>query len=491
MRAPRQQEDRVQIDLIDVDPEIFTDADADGTHARHRWHQVATSLAVLAVVAGAAVAWWPKPQQPQWRVFQTAPVPVAGLSQELVFDQPPGRLVTADVAPPPVDIKPGLGYVFGEPDGTVTTRRWATFRTLATNQEDAPLATDVSTGVSRDVAQVGGVAAEVSRARIRHEVSWGPVEGRNWVVTTNMLNAAQSLDFANQVGIVDGEPALAYQYQLAGMQPVGSVAALDCVELLTDLFRGERGQGAAQPTLVTWGTPNNYVSLGSIAAPSDALPLVEFVLGPGRAITVHGVAATVITSRVLAGPVIAWVEDGRLIIVAGDASAEELIALAESVRPATEGEWRRVGLADIRDTNDSTNDPITVGFGDGVTLYRDVNPMTDAPLAVTVQVVDDQVIACVEEQTGSGSGGTCETSDGKLPLLVTEAIDGRQFVVAIINRGRTEEAELRITLADGAIYSFLLEDISPQLPGPAVATLLPTDHSSVELWIGSEVVASL
>lgn len=249
MRATRDQGEQVQIDLIEVDPIAFDDGtptDAGGGHASHRWRQVFTGIVVVGVFAGAAVAWWPTPEQPEWRVFHTEPVPAAGLSEELVFDQPLGRLIAADLAPRPVDIKPELGYVFGETDGTMLTRRWATFRTRTTSGEDAPA---VTTG-----PQVGGVAAEVQRARIRQSVSWGPVAGRTWVVTTNNLDEAQALDFANHVGVVDGAPALAYEYQLAGMEPVGSVAALDCVELLIDLFRGERGSGAAQPTLLTWGT---------------------------------------------------------------------------------------------------------------------------------------------------------------------------------------------------------------------------------------------
>ena len=478
MRATRNQAERVQIDLIDADPIAFDDGlvGAGTNPSPSRWRRALTCLAVLGVMAGAAVAWWPEAEHPQWRVFHAAPVPAAGLTPELVFDQPPGRLLAADLPPPPVDIKPELGYVFSELGGTVTTRRWATFRTRATNVADAPAATTDT--------QVGGVEADVQRTRIRHNVSWGPVAGRTWLVTTNKFDGAQSLDFANHVGVVDGEPALAYEYQLAGMQPIGSVAALDCVELLKDLFLGgERGNGAAQPTLLTWGTPQASVSLGSIAAPVDALPLVDFVFGGGRPITIHGLAATLIASRVLSGPVVAWVENGRLIVVAGHATADELIVLAESVRPATDGEWRRAGLTDIRDVGG-----VMFNVGDSVALYRDLNPITGDEQAVTIEVAVDQVEVCVQPRSDIGASH-CATSPPNLPLLTTIEASGQKYVVAMV-RGFLSSAELRIKLADGT-WTLPLKNFGSELPGLAVAALLPTNYSVIQLWDNGEVVAAI
>ncbi len=333
MRAEHDEHER--IDLIAGDPAVFDDSAA---HRVSRSRQVLKVVGLVAVISVAAVALWPKSKPPEWQVFKPAPVPVAGLTDELVFDEPPGPLVHVDLPPQPTDVKPALGYVFGEPDGSFLTRRWASFRTRTSSLQSAP--------ESAGLASVNGVAANVKRVRVRHDVTWGPVDGRTWVVTTNMLDESQALEFANQVGLVDGLPALRNQYDLGDMVPIGSVAAFDCVVLLTDLFHGERGRGAAQPTLLSWGTLDDSISLGSIAVPSDALPLVEFVLGEGRPTAVHGQAAVMITSRVLAGPVIGWVEDGRLILVTGNTTAQDLLVLAESVRPATSGEWRIVGRAD-------------------------------------------------------------------------------------------------------------------------------------------------
>lgn len=346
MRGARDQPE--QIDLIEVDTAIFGETAAGTTRQPDRRWQMMKAFGLVAVIAVAAVIWWPRTKAPEWQVFQPAVVPAAGLTEELVFDEPPGMLVTADLAPRPVDVKPELGYVFAEPDGTMLTARWASFRARSTNLPDAP--------ASGDVANVSGAPAEVRRIRVRHYIEWGPLDGYTWTVTTNLFDEAAAIDFANHVAIIEQLPALAHRYDLGEMQPVGSAAALDVVVMLKSLLAGDRVLGPVTPTMLTWATAaspglhpvlEGALALSSIQAPADALPLVEFVLGDGRAITVHGLPAVAITSKEL-GPVVAWLEDGRLIMVAGDLADDELVAMAESVRPATAGEWRVVGRTAIR-----------------------------------------------------------------------------------------------------------------------------------------------
>lgn len=339
MSAQRGENGRVRIDLIDVDPEVFND-DGSAPAARGR-PRLLTILALMVVVAVAATLWWPSGSGHDWRVYASAPVPVAGLTDELVFDNPPGLVVVADLPPPPTAAKPEVGYVFGEPDGTFLSRSWAMFRTGNAASQDTPPSTDLP--------QVNGVTAEVRRLRLRRTVSWRPLDGRQWVVTTNQLNETQAIEFANNVAVIDGRPALSLRYELGEMQPVGSVAAFDCIVNLKNLFLGTRNKIATQPTVVTWAWPDGRLSLGSIAAPRDALPLVEFVLGAGRAASVHGLPAVAIESPTL-GPLVAWIEDGRLIIVAGDVPGSDpsttLLDLAESVRPASPSEWQQVARVD-------------------------------------------------------------------------------------------------------------------------------------------------
>lgn len=473
-------EDREHIDLIDVDRELFGEIHAEPSPRRTRipWG----AIGAVAVVGLAAFVLWPRPERPEWRLFQPAPVPAAGMSDELTFDRPPGPIGTAELAPPPVDLKPEAGYVFAEPGGTITTRRWASFRTRSSSLPPAP--------ASSGFASVNGVPADIRRVRVRHELTWGPVDGRTWSVTTNHLSEQEALEFANHVGYVERSPAIAYRFDLNGMEPVGSVAALDCVVLLTDLMRGERGRGAELPTVITWLTLDGSVSLGSIAAPSDALPLVEFVLGDGHPTVVHNQPAVFIPSRTGANPVIAWIEDGRLIMVTGDETDRRLMALAESVRPATTGEWRTIARASLRE-------PIGNLFGDASRLYRGDDGATGDEFDVTASIfAPDQpismLVVCVNTIDGETAGllQWCNSSPPVLPLLfVTEPVNGRRFVVAFVAEEQARTAELRVKLADGT-WTLRLEDFGAELPGWAVAELLPRDFGPIQLWVDGELVAA-
>lgn len=474
MRGNGDQGERVRIDLIEVDPEVFVD---DAGRSTRRPRSALRAVGLVSVISVAAVAWWPRSEPPEWNVFHPAVVPAAGMTDELVFDQPPGELSGTDLAPAPVDVRPALGYVFGEPGGTFLGRRWASFRTRWNGRGDAPAATEGPI--------VGGVSAEVRRLRVRRFVEWGPLDGLDWTVTTNRFKEAETIDFANHVAIIDELPALANGYDLGGMVPVGSIAALDCVVMLTSLFDGDRLLGPVMPTLVRWESPLYNSALGSIAAPSDALPLVEFVLGEGRAVTVHGQPAVAITSSRF-GPVIAWLDDGRLIMVQQDVSDEELITLAESVRPASEDEWRQVQLSSIRDDGE-----LFIDFGDAVRLYQGVDAVTGDNIAVSVQAVEGQLVACVERlNSSSGAARTCELGSLELPLLMTLLGADRGFVLAMVDPVSATGAALRVGVADGFLM-IPLQDFGPEVPGLVAVAQLPENHGTIELWNAGEVVATI
>ncbi|MEQ1872683.1 MAG: hypothetical protein ABL953_03060 [Ilumatobacteraceae bacterium] len=478
-----------RIDLIDVDPEVFVDSAPRQPRPEERRRQAVKGVGVVAVIAVVALFWWPRTPPPEWQVFQPAVVPAAGMTEELIFDDPPGILVTADLGPRPSDVKPELGYVFAEPGGTMLTRRWASFRAKSTNLPDALVPADVDV---ENVANVDDVPVDVRRVRVRHYLEWGPLDGHTWSATTNLFDEDEAIEFANHVAIIEGQPALAHRYDLDDMQPVGSTAALDCVVMLTSLLGGDRLLGPVMPTLLTWAPPaepgqlqtlEGGVSLASIAAPADALPLVEFVLGAGQSTTVHGQPAVLISSKSL-GPVVAWLEDGRLIMVEGDVPPAELIFLAESVRPATSGEWRVVVRTDIR--NDGG---ITFNVGDGVIIFEGIDSSTGDGLALTVQVVEDQVLVCLEVRPKTRSDSTvCDASLGvvELPLLRTIDLNGQRFLIAMA----ASEAEVHIKLADKT-STYPLEDFGPTLPGLTVATLLPTEYGVVQLVAGGEVIAAI
>ena len=488
-----------RVDLIDVDPEVFVDSASRHDRPSDRPRQVLKAIGLLAVIAVAVAIWWPRTTPPEWQVFQPAVVPAAGLTEELVFDNPPGMLVAADLGPGPADVKPELGYVFAGPGGTMLTRRWASFRAKSTNLPDVLAPGD---GVS-----VGDVAVEVRRVRVRHYLEWGPLDGHTWTATTNLFDQDEAIEFANHVAIIEERPALAHRYELGEMQPIGSTAALDCVVMLTSLLAGDRLLGPVMPTVLTWATAGNVgsdpafegaVSLSSISAPSDALPLVEFVLGAGRSITIHGLPAVVVESKVL-GPIVAWLEDGRLIMVAGERPDEDLITLAESVRPATSGEWRVASRTASRSEGD-----VSFGFDlrEPTTLYRSIDPDTGNVFAITVQPSGNALLACIEESNAGGRLTRLACSPGvliELPLLSVEepialmnfeAPNDRRFLLAMVDSEVGDGAEVRVKLADGT-WTLPLIDFGPDLPGWAVATLLPADYGVIQLIVEGKVAAAI
>ncbi len=481
-----------RIDLIDVDPAIFVDP---APPPANRSRQALKGIGLVAILAVAAIFWWPSSNRPEWQVLQAAPVPAAGLSDELVFDAPVGNLAVVELASAPEDVKPDLGYVFAEPGGTMLTSRWASFRSHRTNSSTAQIATDGP--------MFGGAHARVRNASLRHFIEWGPVDRRTWTVSTNRFGDEETIDFAHQVAVVEGLPALAKSYDLGAMRPVGSIAALDCVVALTSLLGGRiPDRGPVMPTVLTWATassgpPNptltGATTLGSIAAPSDVLPLVEFVLGAGTATTVHGQAAVIITSKDL-GPVVAWLEDGRLIIVAGDLAPEELIALAESVRSAhSDGEWRAIQRTAVQGiAYGFSTEPLTA-----VKVYKAVDPDTGTTFAVTVnfQAAPGQplstLFACADERSahGDSTSSNCTIVPAELPLLTFLEGNGRRYVLAVVESMGAGGATLRMHLASGAVRTFPLQDFGSELGG-AVAAMVPSDASSIELLVGGVTVAS-
>ena len=56
-------------------------------------------------------------------------------------------------------------------------------------------------------------------------------------------------------------------------------------------------------------------------------------------------ATSVLVTGAFIGSVVAWVEGGRLVMVTGQVPVDELLELAESVRPATVTEWAEVSEA--------------------------------------------------------------------------------------------------------------------------------------------------
>ncbi len=128
-----------------------------------------------------------------------------------------------------------------------------------------------------------------------------------------------------------------------------------------------------------------------------------------------------------------------------------------------------------------------------VPLYSDVDAETGDTFLFTVSFNEGRLLMCIEKQSDDGPRGTCddEPRSHELPILWAGNREGHRLVLAIIERGLRADGELRVTLADGTIETFPLVDHGVDLPGPAVATVLPVGHGAVELWVGEIIVATL
>ena len=279
------------------------------------------------------------------------------------------------------------------------------------------------------------------------------------------MSLTDSLTFAEAVGIDDGVPTISNVSVIGAMLPIGDMADI-----------------ATRPV-----------------ASDTTLGMLRFTVGGEEGHSVHGLPAMVVDAEedgfAFAGSqgnsLVAWVEGGRLVVVTGPDDFKATLALAETVRPATDDEWEEV-VAVVGNPFAPDDDPIEVDFNGGVVLYQGVDPGTGDTFRFEVEM-DANLMICIHEQSGDGSTGECGIEPGstELPLLWSGNRSGHSFVLAVVDSGLEANAELRITLADGTIEAFPLVEHGDALPGPAVATLLPNDRGAVELWIGAKIVATL
>jgi len=280
------------------------------------------------------LVWQPWHRESKWRTFAAPEQVTPTLGHELIFDQAPGVVIDNVVPPPRVGgaAEPVVGHVFAAPFATYTSRRWVVFRARGTSAPDLP--------PTMDDTSVHGVQAEFQNVRVRSELTWGPFGGFRWSMQSNLLTEAELIAIAEAVGVSGGSAAIARSFDLADLQPLGSAHEFDTAFALQRLLLGRLQSDAFDATLLHYEHPDTGIRtlLGSVAADPDVLPFAQFMFGEGRSITVHGQPGWIIDSRTL-GNVVVWYEGGRLVAAVGTLPVDQMIALAESVRPATEQEW--------------------------------------------------------------------------------------------------------------------------------------------------------
>ena len=309
-----------------------------------------------------------------------------------------------------------------------------------------------------------------------------------FVLTTYDLDREDGLRLAEVVAVRDGVPAITDDRALRGMSPVGSLAeyraAYDAV-----LNAGDFGALTENLVFVQYDDGGDTYTLASIPAPHETmLPILHFMFPSGNERTVRGTTALVMGHDgaafpgVITGALVAWVEGGRLIVVTGPGDEEATLALAESVRTATDDEW-----ADIADVADRTSNPLARAIAPAVVLdsgtERDGGTYT---LTATWQG-ESQFEACVETAEGVVCG---PLMGGPLPLLFPLQQGRSTFLVAVADPA-ADQAFLVLTFADPTVapqvHPLVHHD---NLPGPTVGVRLPDGVVAAELTVDGTVVAT-
>jgi len=470
MRQPYGPGDIIEIDVIDADPGVFGPSEDPGRERvrrpRPRW-LMPVAIAAVGVCGAVAMVWRPWEHPPEWRTFGPAAPATSSLSDHLILDLADASVTTVDEGQDlGADEPTPLGYVFTVPGGTYDYDPWALSHARASNGAREP-------EVVRSTELVRDLPAKVHRVRVRTTVTWGPIDGLYWDSETNRLDDDDALSFANAVGVDDGSTAVAYSHSMGSLKPLGDVKTLTRVQVLTSRLAGEPVLSKFTPTMVAYLVGDSPVTVASIATDTDALAMARFFLDQGRDTTVHGVPAAVIETRRI-GKVVVWHEGDRLVVVAADVPDDQLLAMAETVRPASDEEWDSLQPRIARAVSVTTSSqmavlPNTIASGtllDGSTYH------------VSIELGNPTYI-CAQIGSATSSRTTCgifDTSKSPSTYVLRDDLSGAEFVAGVVP---DEGQFLRVTATtDGTIV-----DIRPSRLDDgtwAAAALLPA-KSTFEL----------
>lgn len=317
---------------------------------------LATMVVGLLIATASLSLWAPWDNTFKIRVAFPSSAPVEPtLTEQLVFGNPPADL-SASVFGDAIETGDAFfeaGYFFAAPDadfnmGQGGTGSWAAF--IVTDAEGFGELDAGPSGTNVTVQDVPGVLT-TAIGNQRTQLTFGPLDGRMYNVVTSQVSQPDTLAFAETVGLDGDVPVVKDASTLHGMRPLSTLAEMNSAFRV--ISAGISPNQSSQPgvVMVQYGTEPDRFTLTSQQASSGGLTSLQFVLGAEIDATVHGQPAlTVVTNDsesllafgVELGSVVAWIEGGRLIVVAGRQPIEKLLQLAESVRPATPDEWRSV-----------------------------------------------------------------------------------------------------------------------------------------------------
>jgi hypothetical protein len=279
----------------------------------------------------------------------------ATLTERLVFDDPPSSVTTASAGTGDASYSNlgfDSGYVFAADGATFGfgqggVGRWAAFLTSSD-----PTADGFGDNTGAQDVTIQGVPGQilVSVDSQNIQADFGPIDGNTITVITSELSQTDTLTFAESARFVDGVPVFTNARDLLDLRPITDISTFgDVYELV---FTAAQPNGPRTDVVsVQYGPDDNRFAVTSLPVNSDGLGVLRFFLGGDITATVHGQPAlTLVTDPSAAllafgsnfGTVVAWVEGGRMVMVTGKLPLDELLTLAESVRPATSDEWTEV-----------------------------------------------------------------------------------------------------------------------------------------------------
>ena len=436
MRQPRGTDNLIEIDLIDADPSAFGNRELAPVPDRRplpRW-LISTAIGIVLVVGATTLVGRPWEHEPKWRTFATGPAPAAILTERLVLDAH-GYPVDVHIGQDLAGAEPTpYGYVFTETNGTYESDRWALFHSRGSNSGGEATPAD-------DTYRVQGMNAKVRRVRVRTTITWGPVDGNYWDAETNLLSRDEALRFSGAVGVVQGVPAIERSYPLRDLHPLGDVKTLERVQVLASYLGGEPVLSPFTPTMLTYVGDAGPLLVASIAIAPDGLAIAEFYFGHATPVSVVGMPALLIHSRRFATMVV-WMDGGRLVVVAGRESDDDMVVLANDVRRANPVEWSAV--VDVATPHADVTTPI-----DQVTINGGTTPDGTAWRASIT--LGNPVVICVHFGPEDTTIGSCIFSTPLSPGLHTIEDPALRAAIVVGVVPADTNTVLRITDLDGVV----------------------------------------
>lgn len=447
------------IDVIDSDPSAFgpSHPTAGRPSRPPRRPPPWPYLAVAAVVGIAAVVVvlrpWDTP--PAWRTYPvtrdtpTQPGP-------WVLSEPPAPLMSVLEADDPAAASPAqadLGHLFAADGATLDRGRWAMFRVQVV------AADDTATDTSNDTAVDPRATAIVDAGGQRRQLTWQPEPTQRITVTAHGFTDDDLRTFAAAVGVHDGHAALRTGYALGSLRPRSSVTGFVAAQQVLDSF----GQAPPPPSvsIVRYRAVNTPTAVATNPAPTDAAEAVRFLLG-GTDTTVGNLPAVSSRSSTM-GTVIAWVDDGLLLVTTGSLSPTLVAQRAATVRP--------LAASDEPATVDAA-DAVPVGSGrtsDGHTWEATAHFGRVTAICV---IVDD-------DESTSNCAFDAHATLPQLNYITTDL-----GIVVVVLSNRADPGAVRLSTLAGAVT---VHGLRPLVWDISAVAVLPAAGESYTL-VGSEQV---